>query len=519
MTDPTMSRESDGRPLSKPPVALLGAVFLLAFANRSLPVLRGGGLSGVISYDDGVYYAGAVGLVHGQLPYRDVLFLHPPGILVALAPVATVGRWLGEITGWETSRLVWMLFGSVTSVLVALILLPLGRVPAAVGGTLYAVFPGAVLVERTTYCEGLANLALAGALLLVIRENQLVRRDADRRRGSWTAPVLVGVLLGYATTVKIWGLVPLLVVCLCAVAAWGLRRGPVVAASGAVTITVVCLPFFLAAPSQMWRMVVLDQVGRDQETSYRTRASQIATMGQLDEGWVGVIVAAVAAIGFGLCSVIAWRVKTYRVVVPLLAATAALLMVSPIFFPHYLGNVAVPLALLIGVVTGVLIAGAARAGGPLTPDAPARRGVRRAVLITLGLAVLVDLLALSRLESGRALPAELGELIQPASGCLTSDDPNNLLALGVLGRDIERGCPLVVDLGGYSHDLSRGATVRRGRNEAWQRVVLDYLGSGELAFATRFGRGRGLTSATATEIESWPVVLEVYGFVLREPPR
>ena len=54
-----------------------------------------------------------------------------------------------------------------------------------------------------------------------------------------------------------------------------------------------------------------------------------------------------------------------------------------------------------------------------------------------------------------------GEL---ASGCLTSDDPNNLLAVGIVGRNFARGCPLVVDLGGYSHDLSRGPPSRRGRN-------------------------------------------------------
>ena len=43
-------------------------MFVVALANRLVPVLRGAGLSGVISYDDGVYYAGAVGLVRGQLP-------------------------------------------------------------------------------------------------------------------------------------------------------------------------------------------------------------------------------------------------------------------------------------------------------------------------------------------------------------------------------------------------------------------------------------------------------------------
>ena len=88
---------------------ILVGVFVLALANRLLPVLRGGGLSSVLGYDDAVYYAGTVGLVHGQMPYRDFLLLHPPGILLALAPAAAVGRWVGEVAGWEVSRVAWML--------------------------------------------------------------------------------------------------------------------------------------------------------------------------------------------------------------------------------------------------------------------------------------------------------------------------------------------------------------------------------------------------------------------------
>ena len=112
----------------------------------------------------------AVGLVHGRLPYQDFLFLHPPGVLLALAPVAGLGRWVGEATGWEASRLVWMSMGCLTSLVVAGALLRLGKLAAVVGGCFYAIFPGAVLVERTTLTEGLANLCLAVAMALVIGE-------------------------------------------------------------------------------------------------------------------------------------------------------------------------------------------------------------------------------------------------------------------------------------------------------------------------------------------------------------
>src|SRR3954470_10523976 len=89
-------------------LVIAGAGFVLTFLVRLTPMLRGGGLAGYGSYDDAVYYASAVGLVHGRLPYRDFLLLQPPGIVVALAPFAALGRIIGETAGFSVSRLGWM---------------------------------------------------------------------------------------------------------------------------------------------------------------------------------------------------------------------------------------------------------------------------------------------------------------------------------------------------------------------------------------------------------------------------
>ena len=193
--------------------------------------------------------------------------------------------------------------GSLTSVVVMVILLALGKLPATVAGCAYAVIPGAVLVERTTFCEGLANLCLAVALLLVISELSSTR--GDRHRPTSAVLVLVGAILGFATTVKIWGLVPLAVVCVYVVVALGVRRG--MAVGGALAMTAVCLPFFLAAPAEMWRMVVLDQVGRDQATALMLRAAQIATMGRVTDGAGAAVVVLGALAGLTAGSVVAWR--------------------------------------------------------------------------------------------------------------------------------------------------------------------------------------------------------------------
>ncbi|GAA3602865.1 hypothetical protein [Microlunatus ginsengisoli] len=482
-------------------------VFIVALANRLLPVLRGAGLSGVLGYDDGVYYAGAVGLVHGRLPYRDFLLLHPPGALLALTPMATMGRWAGETTGWEASRLVWMLMGCVTSLVVVGILLPLGRLAAALAGLVYAVFPGAVLVERTTLLEGLTNLCLAVALALLIGEFASTSPEWEpTRRGRWLVPLAAGALLGFAAAVKIWGIVPLAVLCVFAVVGLGARYGGAMALGALGAITAVCLPFFLAAPAEMWRMVVLDQFGRDQALDVVQRTMQIVSMSRLAGGSAAFLVAIGALIGLIVCCVIAWKAKPYRVVVPLLASMVGLLLISPIFFPHYLGALAVPIALLTGVLTGVLTA------------SPRCVRWRIAVAVAGCTALALDAVALSRIRSGESVPVQLTEAVQPAPGCITSDDPNNLLALGVVGRNVTRGCVLVVDLGGYSHDLSRGTSLSRGRNTAWQQVALQYLGSGHYALATRFSLGHGFSAYTAAEIASWPLRLQVEDYELRQPP-
>jgi alpha-1,2-mannosyltransferase len=107
-------------------------VAALAFALRLSAVLHGGGPKGFFGrYDDGVYYSGAVALLSGRMPYRDFVLLHPPGVLLASAPFAEIGRLTHDSTGLASARVAWMGIGALIAVLIMVVTRRFGLPPAA----------------------------------------------------------------------------------------------------------------------------------------------------------------------------------------------------------------------------------------------------------------------------------------------------------------------------------------------------------------------------------------------------
>ena len=159
---------------------------LVAFVARVVPVWRGGGLSATNGYDDGVYYAAATSFVHGQMPYRDYVLLHPPGSVVLLAPFALLARLTSDTAGFETARVGFMVLGAVNAGLVMAIGRRFSARVAFIAGAFYALFFPAVYVARTISLEELGTTTLLIALALVFRRAGQVgpiERCADRGRG------------------------------------------------------------------------------------------------------------------------------------------------------------------------------------------------------------------------------------------------------------------------------------------------------------------------------------------------
>ena len=484
-------------------VAVLVAV--VALALRLVPVLRGGGLFGLTGYDGGVYYAAAAGLAHGQVPYVDYLLLHPPGIVLALVPFGLVGRVLGHPEGQALARLAWMCLGATSAVLVAATLRRHGPAVALVGGLLYALWLPAIHVERTTALEALTGVLTMGAVWLLTRR-------AGASLAGWAA-LVAGALLGASTATKIWGVAPLLVVAVWCLLVHGLRRASLLMAGAAAATVAVCLPFFVAAPGLMWDMVVGAQVGRRRvPLDWLTKAVDTAGLTNVQGPRVELLALVAAAVVVAV--VVSWRSRLGRLATVLLGVGLVLLVASPAWATDYASLVAAPIALLAG-------------SGTAAVRAWLRSRTDRAVLLALPVASVLVLEAGYGLESapettfGERFPGRsLARVVADRPGCVTSDDPAALVAADVIGRNIERGCPLVVDLGGYSYYLQPAASRRTSRpdNAQWQRFVLDYSASGTAHLVVRFEDG-GTTRATRRTIESWPVIGHAGRYAVRQAPR
>lgn len=472
MTQSTVSQRPVRRMLS--PFVMAG-VFALSVAARLIPLLRGGGLRGYGSYDDSVYFAAALGWVHGRWPYRDFLLLQPPGLVVALSPFAALGHWFGDSGGLAVARLAWMLLGGLTAAGLVALLWRTSRSAAVVAGLFYALFWPASMVERVTDLEGPQNFLLVAALLLL--------RPFQPARPFWRvrqSPALAaGLALGLALSIKIWAIVPIVV--LAGWLAWkrGRRESGWFGLGVITTVSVICLPFFLVAPRQMWTMVIADQLNRPwhrgwaKRLVYSTGTSHLLPIGRIGPGLIIVLTALVIIVA------VAARPPGTRIAVLLFLVGFGLLLGSPPTYVHYGAFVAPSLAILVGVATAEGVRLARRLG-------PMRRPGEGLVAAAAG-AVLV-ILAVGQATVRVDVPAPGGRFATVAHsvrGCVSYDEPSQALSLNLVSHDLDHGCPFVADLGAATH-WSRLTAERHGRPTHAERIALRYLRSGSASLLYRY---------------------------------
>ncbi|GAB2484394.1 glycosyltransferase 87 family protein [Jatrophihabitans fulvus] len=475
------------------PGAATAAVALLALVVRLAVLWRNDPVRGTFGYDSGVYFAGSDAFVHGRLPYRDFVLLHPPLLMVALTPFAALARFVGDNAAFTVALTSFAVLGAGNAGLVVLVARALGlRWRAALaGGVFYAVWDGVVGAEYLLKLETLANTLLLVALLGLLRA-----------RRPWPT-ALAAVLLGLFATVKIWDAVPAVLLLL-----WFARRTPgralAVVAGAATGAVVVNLPFLLAAPRAMWTSVVADQLGRP--SSHTGTAGRLADLTGISHLLAGPTARDVAAVA-GVVAVLALARRAARdrqwgrPLLVLLAACLAVLLLSPSWFVPYCAFAAVPLALVVAVAAHV----------------PAAAG-RRTVPVLVSVSALVTVLA-------AALPLPRGGVVRDAAElqravapyrCVMSDTPVVLIRLNVLSRDFAHNCANWVDVTGRTYGRDRGTGPRRS-NLRWQHDLRRYLASGDVVVLGRVA-GSGISRTTLGELRRGGTVASAGGHTVYLSP-
>ncbi|MBW4042623.1 MAG: DUF2029 domain-containing protein [Acidobacteria bacterium] len=488
-------RRTGGRRL--PLVALLAAIALVAFLVRLGIMVRGGGLTGLGGYDDGVYYAAADALVHGRLPYRDFLFIQPPLIAVIAAPFAALGTLVSDPVGFAIARIVFMAIGAANAVLCGVILRRFGWSAVIVGGFGYAIFNPAVYSERSVLLEPLGTF---GVLLAIL----LLQRSAIHPRLA----ILAGVAGGLATGAKIWYIVPVLLLLLMAHRV-RLRYLIGIAIGGCA----IYLPFLAFAPQRMVQQVILNQLGRGgSATTPPLHRIEGIVGAHSTVGVPAAVIAAVLAVVFAAAVVAALITPGARTFGALAIATLVVLLLSPSWFAHYSALTAPPLALCLGVGTARLAA--------VLP----RRGLRIALVAVVVLGVVGANEANDRSHFGTRMPAGLTAAAAAVPGCITADDPGALIELNVLSRDLrDPTCAVWPDVTGWTYDpkdLARkpgGGLQPRALNTRWQRDVVAFLESGDATIRTR--PATGLSAASKQVVDSGAVLFRRGRFVIHATHR
>ncbi len=458
-------RSAVQRPVSRASAVVLVVAAVTAGLVRIVPFFLPDEITAVREYDDGVMLGAAIAMLAGRAPYADFYYLHPPGSVLTLLPVAGAAWVWGEPAAMALARVALIVVAVANTALIGYLLRHYGWFAVAVGAGAYAVWPVGVATERTVLLEPILNLGLLVALALL----QTWRRHAV---------IAVGVCLGVATTVKVWAIIDVAIVALVVAAAFGVRKLATFLIAVAATIAAICLPFFLSAPANMWEQVVVAQlvrVGTDATLVQRADQFSLATgIHAIDlrippEAWLVVLIALIAIGSLPLVEDIrrrvspgAWTEASWWALI--LLAHVLVLVISRGFFYHYASWVLAPLCLSVGYVASLL-------------PRRARLWVRPVVIATLCAVLIADVIGSVRHPSAHVGGTE--QLAEWSHGrTCVAGGASQLIAADAFRRNLANDCSFDVDgLGAYlAGDLATsGWTDDPSRSTWWRERQFEML--------------------------------------------
>jgi len=441
------------------PMTIAAAAALLSLALGIYEVTRANVLLGEpgpnLNYDQGVYFGVATRVANGVVPYRDFVYVHPPGIAVLMLPIALLGRLIGSGTALAIAQCLTVGVVASNVFLAGYLVRSAGRVAVAVASMALALWPFAVQVNGLVMLEPyLVLFSLLGAVLLFGGDT-----PASRRRIA-----LAGACLGMALSVKMWGALPVIAAVVWCLPAWRRKLLPLLGGIGAVVL-VVWGPFVAMAPRAFVHDVIVAQIGRKPfigipETPLSAQLKTVIGFadifgGPVITGSTMITGAAYAALALLVAAVfgVAWRSRTATdwgvLLFSLTAFVGMTVMPTPNYSTHYAYFPAALLAPLVGLCVGHAFAWIARRIedrhlGPLPLAGVLGCAGIIGAIVGIGLFIpkvtsATDLQVATAFDPRPAIQATI-----PAGACAVSDYP---LALVVSDRFTSStpGCPAVVD--------------------------------------------------------------------------
>lgn len=346
------TRASTSRPFPTTAV-LLAAVVALGLVLRLATIVAGkGGLGESVhpGYDESVYVGAAWLVGRGALPYRDFVYVFPPGFLVLLWPVTKIASIFGgPALAVTLVRLLAALVGAINVWLVGRIGRRwMGDAGGIVAALVYATAPLVAQTEASALQEPFVNVFVLLAVVV-----WAARPDAERTTRRLIA---AGLLVGAAVSIKLVAgmfLVPLLIAIPFARPVAD-RVRLAVAASLPLAVTGAVIALFVGWHA-IFEQAFMAQVLRPQDGEGLSRVDSMLPVlrGQLQHtgflsnpsAWIAVLVFVTVCAGAIWKGGLPGRLwGTTGLVV------MGVLMASPSYFAHYGVLIAPTVALITGWV-------------------------------------------------------------------------------------------------------------------------------------------------------------------------
>lgn len=447
--------------LRTPVGAVIAAATLLALGLRIYQITRPGVLLGVAWYDDGVYFASALRLVQGVIPYRDFVFAQPPGLTLLLTPAALAAKVIGTARGMAFARILTLLASTAAVVLGGLLVRHRGLLAVTVTCGLLAVFPASVGDARTIFIEPWVVLfCLAGALVVF---------DGDRLAGGGRRLLAGGMVFGFAGAIESWAIIPVLVVVALALARP--RTAATYAGGVAIGFLVPVVPFVIPSPRGFYQSVFVAQLVRHGQiwVPYWFRLQQMTGLNYLvNPGHLILLLVSLAVVGFVAAALTGAWVITRRPPPPLdwLAVTTAALVViafmwPPGFFFHFPGFLEPFVALAIALSASRLLDAVRSPAGR-----PRARWLPWAAAGLAGLVIVAFAVIQGHAESTltpRVGPRNVAAVRRtiPPGACVLTDQASFAIAANRFYSDVP-GCSRMIDPLAVDYALSSGRDALNG---------------------------------------------------------